>query len=118
HELDIEGKYINRIVPDEKVENWQNAEQVDGNGAYITTRFIDIHSDYIETISAPMPTSLIDLNISLKETEKILINNGITTMFHSLSLYKTDMFSKNAMRTKENVQRLINLIHETSDDLH
>src|SRR5699024_5219519 len=57
-------------------------------------------------------------NISLKETEKILINNGITTMFHSLSLYKTDMFSKNAMRTKENVQRLINLIHETSDDLH
>ncbi|MEI3610621.1 phosphonate metabolism protein PhnM [Pseudogracilibacillus sp. SO10305] len=118
HALVIDGKYIHAIVPNEEVKNWQNAEQVDANGAYITSGFIDIHSDYIETISAPRPTSLIDLNISLKETEKILINNGITTMFHSLSLYKTDMFSKNAMRTKENVQRLINLIHETSDDLH
>ena len=118
HALVIDGKYIHAIVPNEEVQNWQNAEQVDANGAYITPGFIDIHSDYIETISAPRPTSLIDLNISLKETEKILINNGITTMFHSLSLYKTDMFSKNAMRTKENVQRLINLIHETSDDLH
>lgn len=118
HALVIDGKYIHAIVPNEEVKNWQNAEQVDANGAYITPGFIDIHSDYIETISAPRPTSLIDLNISLKETEKILINNGITTMFHSLSLYKTDMFSKNAMRTKENVQRLINLIHETSDDLH
>jgi len=118
HALVIDGKYIHAIVPNEEVKNWQKAEQVDANGAYITPGFIDIHSDYIETISAPRPTSLIDLNISLKETEKILINNGITTMFHSLSLYKTDMFSKNAMRTKENVQRLINLIHETSDDLH
>ena len=118
HALVIDGKYIHAIVPNEEVKNWQNAEQVDANGAYITPGFIDIHSDYIETISAPRPTSLIDLNIRLKETEKILINNGITTMFHSLSLYKTDMFSKNAMRTKENVQRLINLIHETSDDLH
>ena len=118
HALVIDGKYIHAIVPNEEVKNWKNAEQVDANGAYITPGFIDIHSDYIETISAPRPTSLIDLNISLKETEKISINNGITTMFHSLSLYKTDMFSKNAMRTKENVQRLINLIHETSDDLH
>ncbi|MEJ8778345.1 phosphonate metabolism protein PhnM [Pseudogracilibacillus sp. ICA-222130] len=118
HALVIDGKYIRAIVPNEEVKNWPNAEQIDANGAYITPGFIDIHSDYIETISAPRPTSLIDLNISLKETEKILINNGITTMFHSLSLYKTDIISKNMMRTKENVQRLINLIHETSDDLH
>src|SRR5699024_11595875 len=84
HALVIDGKYIHAIVPNEEVKNWQNAEQVDANGAYITPGFIDIHSDYIETISAPRPTSLIDLNISLKETEKILINNDITTIFHSL----------------------------------
>src|SRR5699024_11033299 len=86
HALVIDGKYIHAIVPNEEVKNWQNAEQVDANGAYITPGIIDIHSDYIETISAPRPTSLIYLNISSKEKEKIVKKYGIKKKFQYLAI--------------------------------
>ena len=88
----MEGEIIQAIIPQEEVLDFPNAELIDARGGYISPGFIDIHSDYIETIASPRPTSMMDFNISLREAEKILISHGITTMFHSLSFYREDVF--------------------------
>src|SRR5699024_8859774 len=79
---------------------------IDANGGYITTGFVDIHSDYIETIVSPRPTAMMDFSMGIREAERILVSHGITTMFHSLSIYKDDGFSNKPIRRPENVNRL------------
>lgn len=85
-----QGETIQGIIPEGEISSFQEAELIDANGGYISPGFIDIHSDYIETIASPRPTSMMDFDISLREAEKILISHGITTMFHSLSFYRED----------------------------
>ena len=70
----------------------------DVNGAYISPGFIDIHSDNIESIVQPRPTSIMDSKMALMEHEKQLVNQGITTIYHSLSFLREDGA---AMRQKE-----------------
>lgn len=113
----VDGKYIHSLIPTGQIAEFPGAKLIDAQGGYITPGFIDIHSDYIETIASPRPTSMIDFNISLREAEKILVNNGITTMFHSLSFYRDDIFMKNPMREPNKVQEMIDLIDAKSDDL-
>lgn len=114
----VEGEIIQELIPEEEVVNYVNAERIDAKGGYISPGFIDIHSDYIETIASPRPTSMMDFNISLREAEKILISHGITTMFHSLSFYREDVFTHKPMRYPENVQRLVDAIDATHNELH
>ena len=114
----VDGDRIADIVPEEEIGHWPDAERLDANGGYITPGFVDIHSDYIETIASPRPTSMMDFNMALREAEKILINHGITTMFHSLSFYKEDLFSHKPIRQPENVQRLVDAISSLRDGLH
>lgn len=114
----IEGEYIQAIIPEEETSKYPDATLIDANGGYISPGFIDIHSDYIETIVSPRPTSMMDLNISLREAEKILISHGITTMFHSLSFYREDVFTHKPMRYPKNAQRLVDAIDATHNELH
>ncbi|WP_446899629.1 hypothetical protein ACSVC9_07010 [Clostridium sp. LBM24168] len=78
--LIIENDLIKEVKKDIQIKNYDFKDIIDANGGYIVPGFIDIHSDYIETMSAPRPTSIIDFSISLREEEKILINEGITTI--------------------------------------
>lgn len=114
----IEGEYIQVIIPEKEASQYPSATLIDANGGYISPGFIDIHSDYIETIVSPRPTSMMDLNISLREAEKILISHGITTMFHSLSFYREDVFTHKPMRYPKNAQRLVDAIEATHNELH
>ncbi len=91
---------------------------IDANGGYITPGFIDIHADFIETMACPRPTSMMDFSMSLRETERVLLTHGITTMFHSLSLYKRDEFSYKPIRDPHNVRKFIDLIHATHSEKH
>ncbi|TQR14118.1 phosphonate metabolism protein PhnM [Psychrobacillus soli] len=114
----VVGEIIEAIIPQEEVSGFSNAELIDARGGYISPGFIDIHSDYIETIASPRPTSMMDFNISLREAEKILISHGITTMFHSLSFYKEDVFTHKPMRNPKNIQRMVDAIDATHNELH
>ncbi len=96
----------------------RSVETIDANGGYVTAGFIDLHSDYIEHMAAPRPTSLMDFNLSLRETEKQLIAHGITTMFHSLSICKTWDFDHKPIRDPENAKKFIELIHESHGRKH
>lgn len=114
----IEGDFIQTIIPEADIGNYPEAALMNANGGYVSPGFIDIHSDYIETIVSPRPTTMMDMHFGLREAEKILIDNGITTMFHSLSFYREDAINHKPMRTPENVQKLVDAIEDTHHNMH
>jgi alpha-D-ribose 1-methylphosphonate 5-triphosphate diphosphatase len=62
-----------------------------------------------------------DFEMGLKEIERQLINQGITTIYHSISLYQDDYFGASELRYKKNVLKLaelINNIHERHHLIH
>jgi alpha-D-ribose 1-methylphosphonate 5-triphosphate diphosphatase len=98
YELLIEEGRIRRIAPRGGIDK-TGLYVIDAQGGYIAPGFIDIHSDYIEHMASPRPTSVLDFKMAIKEVEKQLVNQGITTIYHSLSLYKESFFTPKKIRT-------------------
>lgn len=117
HVVLVEGSNIQRILPEEDVV-LEGMEIVDANGGFVSPGFVDIHSDYIETIVSPRPNSVMHMNIGLRESERILMTHGITTIFHSLSYYGDDKYSHKAIRSPENVQKCVDAIHASHNEAH
>ena len=118
HAIIIEDDIISQIIPVEKLVDYPEENKINAKGGFVAPGFIDIHSDYIEGIVSPRPTSMMDVNIGLREAEKILISHGITTMFHSLSFYGEDIFEHKPMRSPSNVQKLVDAIDQTHHEWH
>lgn len=98
-----------------------DTREIDAAGRYIMPGMIDIHADYIEHMAAPRPTSIMNFRLALREAERELITHGITTMYHSLSLYDFTEFLMSPVRSPENTRKLIGLIdrtHETEHIIH
>lgn len=100
-----------------------NGRIVDGQGAYLLPGFIDIHSDNIENVIQPRPQSMIDFELAMREQEKQLVCQGITTMYHSLTIMDTNfggerVAQKQQLRSPENLQRLIALIRTFHEGDH
>ncbi|MFV0516142.1 MAG: alpha-D-ribose 1-methylphosphonate 5-triphosphate diphosphatase [Aminipila sp.] len=91
---------------------------VNAHGRYIMPGFIDIHSDKIEQFIQPRPTSVMDFELAMKECERQLLFQGITTMYHSLSLYKDEIFGSAPVRKRENVEKLAALISDIHNRYH
>ncbi|WP_332650050.1 phosphonate metabolism protein PhnM [Lysinibacillus sp. 54212] len=117
HIVLVEGNTIHAIVPEADVD-LQGMDVLDARGGYVSPGFVDIHSDYIETIVSPRPTSVMSMNIGLRESERILMTHGITTIFHSLSYYGDDKYSHKAIRNPENVQKCVDAIYASHDEPH
>ena len=117
HVVLIEGTNIQAIIAEDEA-NLQGYEVIDAKGGYVSPGFVDIHSDYIETIMSPRPTSIMSTEIGLRESERILMTHGITTIFHSLSYYGDDKYSHKLIRNPENVQRSVDAIHATHLEPH
>ena len=118
HAVVISNDRIQGIIPAKDISMYSDYSLIDAQGGYISPGFVDIHSDYIEGIISPRPTCLMDFKMGLREAERILINHGITTMFHSLSIYAGNGFAPKPIRSPEHVNRLIDAINETSTKEH
>lgn len=120
----IEGKTIKRIFTNEESIDSEADEKIDAKGAYLMPGFIDLHSDNIERVAQPRPQSLIDFNIAIREQEKQLICQGITTMYHSLTIANSgkalasEAKAKMLLRTPENHKKLVEVIKKHNDGDH
>jgi len=115
HDLIVRDGLIEEIAPQGKYHHLAQAHIVDAAQGYVAPGFIDIHSDYIEFIAAPRPTSLMDFTMAVREAERQLISHGITTIFHSVSLSKTSAFARKPIRESANVRKLLDVIAEIRD---
>lgn len=118
HAIVVENDIISKIIHENEVEQYPDAVVMNANGGYISPGFVDIHSDYIETIVSPRPNSMMDMTLGLRESERILMTHGITTIFHSLSYYGDDKYSHKAIRNPENVQKCVNAINDSHQSQH
>ena len=113
YSLYIEAGYIVEIS--KTGESKKVADKViNAHERYVMPGFIDIHSDKIEKIVNPRPTAVFDFEMGLKEAEKELLQQGITTIYHSFAMYKDRAFGTSVLREKENVLKMAELIN----DLH
>lgn len=118
----VDGKYL--VMKEDRIDSItetlpENADKIiDAHGRYVTPGFIDIHSDRIEQFILPRPTAQFDFELALKECERELLHQGITTMYHSLSLYKDERFGKSPLRTLGSVQKMAELIRDIHDRFH
>lgn len=113
----IEDEVITEIRPSNRSRK-NGYEYIDACGGYLMPGFIDVHADYIEHMAAPRPTSIMDLAMSLREAERELATHGITTMFHSLSLYGVSDFDTKPIRDPENTRKFIEIIDRTRKTSH
>ncbi len=91
---------------------FDDCQQVyDMGGKMILPGFIDIHADMIENLVEPRATAFMDMELALKEAEKQLIGCGITTIYHSISMFSDDAWEKKRIRRAESVKKLSGLIN-------
>ena len=83
---------------------------VDARGAYVVPGLIDIHSDYVENVASPRPSVVMDLSTSLYKADRELVSHGVTTIFHSLSVYGAHVFDHKPIREFGNVSALIDRV--------
>ena len=114
HALLIEEDKIYGIV--EKAAVPSDADVYNAYGGYITPGFVDIHSDHIEAMAAPRPSSVMDMELAVYEFEKECCTHGITTMFHSVSIWEG--VGASPMRKRENVEKLADIIEKSHSQLH
>jgi len=91
-------------------------EDVDVNGNWVIPGFVDSHSDAIEMELAPRPTSIFPMDISFYELEKKLVGEGVTTIYHSLSLVEEN--AKMWSRQNNTVFGIIEDIKRLSNGQH
>ena len=65
HALLIEQERIYDIVPQAKLASMRIDEVYNAYGGYITPGFIDMHSDHIEAMAAPRPSSIMDMELAV-----------------------------------------------------
>ena len=112
----IEQERIYDIVPEAALAYMELDEVVNAYGGYVTPGFIDMHSDHIEAMAAPRPSSIMDMELAVYEFEKECCTHGITTMFHSVSIWEG--VGASPMRRPELVKQLADIIEKSHSQLH
>ena len=117
----VDGKTV--YIEDGRIQEISGREReadrtIHAYGRYLMPGFIDVHSDRIEQFILPRPTAKMDFELALKECERELLHQGITTMYHSFSMYQNEFLGKSPLRTQENVEKMAQLIQNIHDRFH
>lgn len=94
----------------------KNVEDTDAAGSWAIPGLVDSHSDAIEMELEPRPGSVFPIQVSFRELEKKLAGQGITTIYHSLSLLEEN--AKKWTRQNDKVFRVIDDINRLSKSVH
>ncbi|MCO7125260.1 alpha-D-ribose 1-methylphosphonate 5-triphosphate diphosphatase [Sporolactobacillus shoreicorticis] len=112
--VSIEAKRIVQIEQGEP-DTVERAD-LDAGGKWLIPGLIDSHSDAIEVEIEPRPTSRFAVDLSFAELEKKLAAEGITTIFHAVSLMKQNTVRKG--RDNETVYALIESLNRLANGPH
>jgi len=93
-----------------------NGEIIHAHNHYVMPGFIDIHSDYIEHIASPRTKIILPLEQALHEFEKECVMHGITTMYHSVSLWNGT--GSKPLRHKDHIIEFANIIKHSHTNNH
>ncbi|WP_408008182.1 alpha-D-ribose 1-methylphosphonate 5-triphosphate diphosphatase [Pseudalkalibacillus sp. A8] len=85
---------------------------IDAEGNWVLPGIVDSHSDAIEIELEPRPSSMFPIEISFFELEKKLVGEGITTIYHSLSLLEEN--AKKQIRQNHTVLKILEDINRLS----
>lgn len=89
HSIIIKNGIIDSVIPNEKVNLNVDLPKVDCDNKYILPGLIDIHSDSIEKIIVPRKGVKFGINLAINEIDQQLVHQGITTIYHSLTMAST-----------------------------
>ncbi|RSK55181.1 phosphonate metabolism protein PhnM [Bacillus canaveralius] len=108
--IEIEDGKIARIMgyPPEN----PGFDDIDAGGKWLLPGLVDTHSDAIELELEPRPNSTFPIEVSFYELEKKLVGEGITTIYHSLSLMEEN--AKKWIRQNNTVLQVIDDIKRFS----
>lgn len=90
--MEIEEDHIINIY--EGIPSNIEPSDIDAEGKWVLPGLVDSHSDAIEIELEPRPQSVFPMDISFYELEKKLVGEGITTIYHSLSLLEENAKKK------------------------
>lgn len=62
------------------------ASELDASDCYVMPGIIDVHGDAFERIIEPRPGVFFDKQVALKEADRQMVANGITTAYHGLGV--------------------------------
>ncbi|ULL15259.1 alpha-D-ribose 1-methylphosphonate 5-triphosphate diphosphatase [Paenibacillus sp. H1-7] len=89
---------------------------IDASGMLVLSGIIDTHSDAIEHEMQPRPSSLFPVEMSFYELERKLAGQGVTTIYHSLSMW--DDNSAKEVRRNQSVKQMIRTIRRLAAEDH
>ncbi len=105
------GKPVEKTgTSDQDAEKDSESRVIDLNGKFVMPGMIDIHSDMIEAYIQPRSTAVMEFEMGLREAERVLASCGITTMFHSISMYREGTWDVKEIRQAPQVRKLAALI--------
>lgn len=116
-DLVIEGHCIQSII-ESGTGSTKDAVICCAKGGYVLPGIIDIHSDMIERYIQPRSTAIMDFEFGLREAERELAMCGITTIFHSISMYRDGTWDVKEIRKAPQVKRLAKLIKKYDTGSH
>lgn len=118
HSIIIKDKKILKIIPScDVVLTNENEKIINCLGMYILPGLIDIHSDTIEKVLVPRKGVKFDPEFAIFEVDKQLAQQGITTIFHSISIAETSICNNNRTLKIDDMFNLCDLIFDLSRDL-
>lgn len=93
HNILIENGIIEDIYPS-YTQKYPDAIKYNCKENYIFPGLIDLHCDCLETVIVPRKGVIFDTNYALLQYDKQLISQGITTMYHSISIANSTIVNK------------------------
>lgn len=111
--LIIEKDKIAGIVEEDTLPDYKDCTIINAEGSYIMPGLIDIHSDVIETSIVPRKGLVFDYTLALTELDKQLMNQGITTMYHSVSIANSTICNCNRTLSVPQMLEIGNVINNT-----
>ena len=116
--LEINDEIIVRIEPFvASMTIDSDVDLIDCKGCYILPGLIDIHSDMIENIIVPRKGVVFPTFVALHEADRQLIQHGITTIYHSISIANSTICNKKRTLSVEKMVSIGDAIHQEDEQL-